>query len=219
LKAQEWAQKSRFSLHDTPNYLHEFEHLTLIRIALAEYQYDHDEQLCLDAVGSLERHLKLAEKQNRLRSRIEILILQALAFLAQGDIGVALVSLELALTLAEPEGFLRIFAAEGKPMITLLSKLNNKNLNPYAKRILALLEPPQSGLSSHVIFQHLVEPLSERELEVLRLIAQGFSNQEITQKLYIALSTVKGHNLRIFSKLQVKSRTEAVARARELGLL
>jgi LuxR family maltose regulon positive regulatory protein len=101
----------------------------------------------------------------------------------------------------------------------MLSRLNNKNLNLYAKRILALLEPPQDGLSAPVISQPLIEPLSERELDVLRLIAQGLSNQEITQRLFVALSTVKGHNLRIFAKLGAKSRTEAVARARELGLI
>ncbi len=219
VKAQDWAHKSGLSLRDAPDYLHEFERLTLARLALAEYQNDPNEQLWLDALGLLERQLTLAEKQNRLRSRIEILILQALALHAKGEAAEALASLEQALALAEPEGYLRIFAAEGKPMVEMLSTLNDKNLNPYAQRILALLEPPHSGLSSPEIPQPLIEPLSERELEVLRLIAQGLSNQEITQKLFVALSTVKGHNLRIFAKLGAKSRTEAVARARELGLL
>jgi LuxR family maltose regulon positive regulatory protein len=219
LKAQEWAHKSRLSLLDASDYLHEFERLTLARIALAEYHSVHNEQLCLDALGLLERQLMLAESQNRLRSRIEILSLQALAFHAKGEAAKALASLEQALTLAEPEGYLRIFAAEGKPMIEMLSTLNEKDLNPYAKRILVLLEPPHNGPSSPVIPQPLIEPLSDRELDVLRLVAQGLSNQEIAQKLFVALSTVKGHNLRIFAKLQVRSRTEAVARARELGLL
>jgi len=98
-----------------------------------------------------------------------------------------------------------------------LSKFKSRTLQQYANRILAALTP--SIQSSAFIIQPLIEPLSERELEVLRLIAQGLSNQEITQKLVVALSTVKGHNLRIFAKLQAKSRTEAVARARELGLL
>jgi ATP/maltotriose-dependent transcriptional regulator MalT len=219
LEAQEWAHKSRLSLRDVPDYLHEFERLTLARIALAEYQSVHNEQLCLDALGLLERQLKLAEEQDRLRSRIEILIVQALAFHARGESDEALASLEQALTLAEPEGYLRLFSAEGKPVVEMLSTLNDKNPNPYAKRILVLLEPPHNDLSSPVIPQPLVELLSERELEVLRLVALGFSNQEISQKLFVALSTVKGHNLRIFAKLQAKSRTEAVARARELNLL
>jgi LuxR family maltose regulon positive regulatory protein len=163
--------------------------------------------------------LKLAEEQHRLRSRIEILIVQALAYRAKGEVANALASLEQALTLAEPEGYLRLFATEGKPMIEMLSKFNNKNLNPYAKRILALLEPPHNGLSSPVIPQTLIEPLSERELEVLRLIEQGLSNREISERFFLALSTVKGHNRIIFDKLQVQRRTEAVARARQLGLL
>jgi len=219
LKAQEWAHKSGVSLNDEPDYVHEFERLTLVRIALAEFQNDPNEQLWLDMFGLLERQLKLAEEQNRLRGQIEILILQALAFHAKGVTANATISLERALKLAEPEGYLRIFATEGKPMVEMLSKLKDKSLIPYAKRILALLESPHNGLSSPVILQPLIEPLSERELEVLRLIAQGLSNQEITRKLFVALSTVKGHNLRIFAKLQAKSRTEAVARARELGLL
>jgi len=82
-----------------------------------------------------------------------------------------------------------------------------------------LLEPLHNGQSSLVISQPLVEPLSERELEVLRLIALGLSNREISERLFLALSTVKGHNRSIFDKLQVQSRTEAVARARQLGLL
>jgi len=219
LKAQEWAHKSGLSLHDAPDYLHEFERLTLARVALAEYQNDPNEQLWLDTLGLLERQLKLAEKQNRLRSRIEILIVQALAFHAKGEAAKALKSLEQALTIAEPEGYLRIFAAEGKPMTELLSNLDNGYLKKYAEKILTVFTQPQHIHPPSLIPHPLIEPLSERELEVLRLIAQGLSNQEITQKLSVALSTVKGHNLRIFAKLQAKSRTEAVARARELGLL
>jgi LuxR family maltose regulon positive regulatory protein len=219
LMAQDWAHRSGLSLRDSPDYLHEYERLTLARVALAEYQNDPNEQLWLDTLGLLERQLRLAEDQNRLGSRIETLIVQALAFHVKGETAEARASLEQALALAEPEGYLRIFAAEGKLMVEMLSTLNDKNLIPYAKRLLALLEPPHNGLSSPVIPQSLIEPLSERELEVLRLVAQGLPNQEIAKKLFVAVSTVKGHNLRIFAKLEVKSRTEAVARARELGLL
>jgi LuxR family maltose regulon positive regulatory protein len=219
LMAQDWAHRSGLSLRDSPDYLHEYERLTLARVALAEYQNDPNEQLWLDTLGLLERQLRLAEDQNRLGSRIETLIVQALAFHVKGETAEARASLEQALALAEPEGYLRIFAAGGKLMVEMLSTLNDKNLIPYAKRLLALLEPPHNGLSSPVIPQSLIEPLSERELEVLRLVAQGLPNQEIAKKLFVAVSTVKGHNLRIFAKLEVKSRTEAVARARELGLL
>ncbi|HSK89537.1 MAG TPA: LuxR C-terminal-related transcriptional regulator [Anaerolineales bacterium] len=219
LKAQEWGYKSKLSLRDAPDYLHEFEYLTLTRIALAEYQYAHDEQLCLDILGLLERQLKLAEKQNRFRSRIEILIVQALAFYAKGEVVKALAALEKALTLAEPEGYVRIFAAEGKPMAELLSHLDSGHLMEYAEKIVTVFTQPQKPQASPLISHPLFEPLTEREHEVLRLLAQGLSNQQLAQKLFVALSTVKGHNLRIFAKLQAKSRTEAVARARELGLL
>jgi LuxR family transcriptional regulator, maltose regulon positive regulatory protein len=219
LKAQEWGYKSKLSLRDAPDYLHEFEYLTLARIALTEYQYAHDEQLCLDTLGLLERQLELAEKQNRFRSRIEILIVQALAFYAKGEVAKALAALEQALTLAESEGYVRIFAAEGKRMTELLSHLDSGHLMEYAEKIVTVFTQPQRPQASPLISHPLFEPLTERELEVLRLLAQGLSNQQLAQKLFVALSTVKGHNLRIFAKLQAKSRTEAVARARELGLL
>jgi LuxR family maltose regulon positive regulatory protein len=219
LRAQDWARTSGVSLRDAPDYLHEFERLTLTRVALVEYQDNPDEQLWSDTLRLLERQLKLAEKQDRLCSQIEILITQALAFRAKEDIIKALAPLKQALTLAEPEGYLRIFAAEGKPMVGMLLKLDDKQLVAYARRILALLEPQLNGLSSSIGAQSLIDALSEREMEVLRLLAQGLSNQEIARELFVALSTVKGHNLRIFAKLQAKSRTEAVARARELGLL
>lgn len=212
-KAQAWAHQSGLSLQDTPIFLNEFGHLTLARIVLAENQNDQHFQTMLQMLESL---LKQAESQNRLRSRIDILITQALAFSAK-DSAKALAALEQALTLAEPEGYLRLFVDEGKPMAELLSKFKSSRLQQYANRILAALTP--SIHPSSFSIQPLIDPLSDRELEVLRLIAQGLSNQEITQKLVVALSTVKGHNLRIFAKLQAKSRTEAVARARELGLL
>lgn len=212
-KAQAWAHQSGLSLQDKPIFLNEFGYLTFARIMLAENQNDQHFQTILQMLESL---LKQAESQNRLRSRIDILITQALAFSAK-DSAKALATLEQALTLAEPEGYLRLFVDEGKPMAELLSRFKSSKLQQYANRILAALTP--SIHPSSFSIQPLIDPLSERELEVLHLIAQGLSNQEITQKLVVALSTVKGHNLRIFAKLQAKSRTEAVARARELGLL
>ena len=212
-KAQAWAHQSGLSLQEKPIFLNEFGYLTFARIMLAENQNDQHFQTMLQMLESL---LKQAESQNRLRSRIDILITQALAFSAK-DSAKALAALEQALTLAEPEGYLRLFVDEGKPMAELLSKFKSSKLQQYANGILAALTPSLHPSSFSI--QPLIDPLSDRELEVLRLIAQGLSNQEITQKLVVALSTVKGHNLRIFAKLQAKSRTEAVARARELGLL
>lgn len=228
-KAQAWAAKSGLSFLETPDYLHEFERLTLAKIALAEYQHDQNEQHILDVLKLLEGQLKLAQKQNRLRSQIEILVLQAFALQAKGESAQAISSLEKALSLAEPEGYLRIFVNEGEFLRLLILDVRSAIEKPpyflfgYVEKLLAEFPQPTELQIQKSRFENpkpeLIDPLSDRELEVLRLIAQGLSNQEITQKLVVALSTVKGHNLRIFAKLQAKSRTEAVARARELGLL
>ncbi len=128
-----------------------------------------------------------------------------------------------ALALAEPGGFIRIFVDEGTPMAQLLSESAVQEIMPnYAGKLLAAFEAETQGIEERAYLspaQPLIEPLSQRELEVLRLVAQGLSNDEIGQRLFLALDTVKGHNRRIYDKLQVQRRTEAVARARELGLL
>ena len=156
-------------------------------------------------------------------SVIEILMLQALAHEVQGDSSTALVPLERALSLAEPEGYVRVFVDEGRPMAQLLSEAATHGIMPdYVGKLLAAFEAEKqkSEDQPHVSpAQTFVEPLSQRELEVLQLVAQGLSNREISQRLFLALSTIKGHNRIIFSKLMVQRRTEAVARARELGLL
>jgi len=127
-----------------------------------------------------------------------------------------------ALTLAEPGGFIRLFVDEGRPMAQLLSEATGM-VPDYTGKLLAVFEAEEQkseGTSSlPPPAQALIEPLSRRELEVLHLMAQGLSNQEMSERLFLALDTVKGHNRKIFDKLQVQRRTEAVARARELGLL
>jgi LuxR family maltose regulon positive regulatory protein len=127
------------------------------------------------------------------------------------------------LVLAEPGSFIRIFVDEGTPMAHLLSEAAAHGIMPdYCGKLLAVFkaEEQKSGDKSyHPTAIPFSEPLSQRELEVLRLIAQGLSNREISKRLFLALDTVKGHNRIIFGKLQVQRRTEAVARARELGLL
>ena len=154
-------------------------------------------------------------------SAIEILVLQALALAAAGDIPTALKSLARALTLAEPEGYVRIFVDEGRPMAALLSDAAARGMMPdYTGKLLAAFGPqilPPDADPAQPVSE--VDPLSARELELLRLVAQGLSNQEIGERLFLALDTVKGHNRRIYAKLQVQRRTEAVARARELGLI
>jgi LuxR family maltose regulon positive regulatory protein len=151
---------------------------------------------------------------------LKVMVLQAVALQAHGDRDKALQGLADTLVLAEPGGFVRLFVDEGRPMAQLVSESGARSILPgYTAKLLAAFgrQPPVSR--SDRIPQPLVEPLSPRELEVLRLMAQGLSNQEIGERLFLALDTVKGHNRRIFDKLQVQRRTEAVARARELGLV
>jgi LuxR family maltose regulon positive regulatory protein len=172
---------------------------------------------------------------------LEVMVLQAVALHVQGQIDRALQLLGDALALAEPGGFIRTFVDEGPPMAQLLVRAAARGMMPdYTARLLAafedatqdrsarrttelppasLAQPAQRRDGQVSAAEGLVEPLSQRELEVLQLIAQGLSNREISERLFLALSTVKGHNRNIFGKLQVQRRTEAVARARELGLL
>jgi LuxR family maltose regulon positive regulatory protein len=127
------------------------------------------------------------------------------------------------LALAEPGGFIRTFVDTGPLMAQLLSEAGAHGIMPdYISKLLAEFEPAKKKSEDKSYLpsaQPLLEPLSRRELEVLHLIAQGLSNREIGERLFLALDTVKGHNRKIFDKLQVQSRTEAVARAHELGLL
>ena len=185
------------------------------------------------ALAVLEPLGRRLEAQGWADERLRTLVLQAVAEHALGEdggaeMGGAARSLDEALALAEPGGFIRLFVDEGAPMAELLSAAAAQGIRPdYVGRLLAAFQrepegerpassasaPPAPGPSSST------ELLSPRELEVLRLIAQGLSNQEIGTRLFLALDTVKGHNRRIFEKLGVQRRTEAVARARELGLL
>ena len=154
--------------------------------------------------------------------------LQSAALQAKGEKERAMQALAEALRLAEPGGFIRLFVDEGPRMAQLLAEAAQQGVMPdYTGKLLAAFEAErrksedQSHLaaSGALAAQSLIEPLSQRELEVLRLIAQGLSNHEISERLYLALDTVKGHNRKIYGKLQVQSRTEAVERALELGLL
>jgi LuxR family maltose regulon positive regulatory protein len=155
--------------------------------------------------------------------RLKVMVLQAIALHAHGEKDAAAQRLGDALALAEPGGFIRIFVDEGLPMAQLLSETSAHGMmSDYIGQLLAIFEAEEQKNENKSYLppaQPLIDPLSQRELEVLKLIAQGLSNREISERLFIALITVKGHNQRIFGKLQVQRRTEAVARARELGLL
>jgi LuxR family maltose regulon positive regulatory protein len=153
--------------------------------------------------------------------QLKVMVLQALAHQAQGDPDTALRLLAETLALAEPAGFIRPFVDEGRPMADLLARLKEEGgrLKEYTQKLLAAFAQEEKIHPSSFLLPPSLDSLSQREREVLQLIAQGLSNQEISQRLFLALDTVKGHNRRIFDKLQVQRRTEAVARARELGLL
>jgi LuxR family maltose regulon positive regulatory protein len=222
--AHDWAQEHGLTVDDELTYLHEFEHITLARVLLAAYQSNRAEGSVRAALGLLDHLLNAAEAEKRTGSLIEILIVQALAHQARRNKPQAFASLKRALTLAKPEGYLRIFVDEGKAMAELLAELGDSYGSEVAgskEYISKLLNGFENQSDAHLPApsQPLVDPLSDRELEVLRLVAHGLSNDQISKKLFLSVSTVKGHNLRIFNKLQAKSRTEAVARARELGLL
>jgi LuxR family maltose regulon positive regulatory protein len=238
-EARNWAHERELPADNDLTYLREFEHITMARVLIVEYQRNRTEPSILQALRLLERLLKVAEGQSRMGSTIEILVTQALAHQAQGNLPLAFTALDRVLALAEPEGYVRLFVDEGEPMRMLIAnyrfslekQISSRAHTPlgYTDKLLAAFALPANQQSTTPALsaggsvknpkQEMLEPLSDRELEVLRLVAQGLTNDQISQRLVLALSTVKGHNLRIFGKLQAQNRSEAVARARELGLL
>ncbi len=220
-KALEWADEQGLSADDDISYLHEFEYITLARVLIAEYQSERVGHSIHAAMGLLERLLQAAQAKERTGSVIHVLVVQALAHQARGETTPAVASIERALTLAKPERYERVFVDEGQPMQTLLSESLARGADPdYVTRLLTALEREVGDEGAPLDpNQLLIEPLSQRELEVLDLLAAGHTNQTIADELVIALSTVKKHVNNIFGKLGVASRTQAVSRARELNLL
>jgi LuxR family maltose regulon positive regulatory protein len=226
-----WAEISGLHADDEDlPFLREVEYLTLARVLMAHHRTGDTRRL-------LDRLLTAAEAGGRKGRVIEILLLQSLALQAQGASAQAFRPLERALTLAEPEGYVRTFADEGEPMREALGQWRletgrHKDLTEVQTRLMTyagkLLEAfanraPQSGSTNRpaeptVLQPPLVEPLSARELEVLNLIADGLSNKAIAERLSLATGTVKVHLKHIYGKLDVNSRTQAVARLRELDL-
>src|SRR5581483_8059712 len=235
-----WARERELSAAADLSYLREFEHITLARVLLARHAADRAERPLQEAAGLLERLLRAAEEGQRTGSVIEILTLQALAGQARGDITAALASLRRALTLAEPEGYVRIFADEGPPMAALLSAITKHGAvtkhgaitkhgavtkqEPAAKQGIApgyvrrLLAAVNKSEDSEPVTQDLIEPLSERELEVLRLLGTDLGGPEIARELVVSLNTVRTHTKNIYAKLGVNNRRAAVRRASELNL-
>jgi LuxR family maltose regulon positive regulatory protein len=211
-----WARERGLSVDDELSYLREFEHITLARVLLAGYAAERAERSIQEATRLLERLLRAAEEGARTGSVIEILVLQALAHQARDDIPAALASLRRAVTLAEPEGYVRIFVDEGPPMASLLRVAAKQGITrTYVRRLLGAVNKTGDGAPAS---QALIDPLSERELDVLRLLGTDLGGPEIARELVVSLNTVRTHTKNIYAKLGVNNRRAAVRRAAELDL-
>jgi LuxR family maltose regulon positive regulatory protein len=212
-----WARERGLSAQDDLSYLREFEHVTLARILLAVHRTERSEESLQDAVRLLDRLLAEAETGGRTGTVIEILVLQALAHQALGDMPAALASLQRAVSLAEPEGYVRIFIDEGAPMGSLLRALASQgSAGRYGRQILAISSTTDHDRPSK---QPLLDPLSERELDVLRLLGTDLNGPEIARELVVSLNTVRTHQKHIYAKLGVNNRRAAVRQGDELKLL
>jgi LuxR family maltose regulon positive regulatory protein len=221
-EATSWAQAQGLTAQDEPDYGREVEHLTLTRLLIAQYRATQQASAIRGANDLLARLLAAAEAGGRTGSVNEILVLQALAHAAQGALPEALVPLERALAQAEPEGYVRLFVDEGQPMLALLRAAAQRGAVPsYARRLIAAFGeavPPSAVAQPTTARQSLPEPLSERELEVLRLLGTELSGPEIARQLMVSLNTFQTHTKNIYGKLGVSGRRAAVRRAEELNL-
>jgi LuxR family transcriptional regulator, maltose regulon positive regulatory protein len=211
-----WARERGLSVEDDLSYLHEFEHITLARVLLARYAADRAQRPIQEVTRLLERLLRAAETGQRTGSVIEILVVQALAHQARPDVPAALTSLQRAVKLAEPEGYVRIFAEEGPPMASLLRAVSKQGTAPnYVRRLLAAINKAKDSTPAN---KGLIEPLSARELDVLRLLGTDLDGPEIARNLIVSLNTVRTHTRNVYAKLGVNNRRAAVRRAKELDL-
>jgi len=212
-----WVKEQNLSSEDELSFLREFDHITLARVLLAQYKKDQENEAIHDAISLLERLSKEAENGNRMGSMIEIRILLALAYEAHNEIPGAIESLEYALSLAEPDGFIRIFVDEGASMAHLLSEAKVRGVMPeFLGKLLDVFGKAENKTPSN---QNVIEPLSDREMEILTLIAKGLKNKEVAEKMVISLNTVLYHTKNIYNKLGVNKRTQAILKAQELNLL
>lgn len=213
-----WARAQGVSAADDVAYVREFEHITLARLIFAQGVIDRDDDSLEKAIALLDRLLVAAEVGQRTGSVIEILVVQALAQSARDDVPAALKSLDRAVRLAEPEGYVRVIADEGPTMAGLLRiALQQRDASSYLRRLLSATVTPAPAAAC--ADQVLIEPLSERELHVLRLLATDLDGPDIAGELVVSLPTVRTHTQNIYAKLGVHSRRAAVRRAAELGLL
>ncbi|MGD8813961.1 MAG: LuxR C-terminal-related transcriptional regulator, partial [Anaerolineales bacterium] len=221
-EASNWVQERGLSIDGDIPLRRESEYRALARVLIAQGHLD-------KAGGLLVRLLKAAEEDGRLSNVIEIWILKALVHERLGDITEALHAVDQALILAEPHGFMSVFVEEGNTMGKLLSRIletqrkahsppSNEVSVAYIHTLLSAIEA-KTQVHTAPTDQSLIEPLTRRELEVLVLVAQGLTNREIAERLFISLHTVKGHNRHIYEKLGVKNRTQAIHKATALRLI
>ena len=234
-RAIQWAQELRPRLENTPHRLHPLETVALIRVLLIQSRQENvsSRQILAEALHLTEQLRQSAEINKGEAHVYEALLLQALVLQEQGKLSQALSTLAHALTSARPERYIRLFIDEGPPMALLLQRaleagmvpdyvttlLRALGKEPSAPLVAAQTLPMVSPHASDSIIITLLEPLSERELEVLRLMAVGYSNSEIARTLFVSMGTVKTHLRHIYGKLDVHTRTQALARARQLHLL
>jgi LuxR family maltose regulon positive regulatory protein len=214
-----WVQTSDLTLDDEPNFRRDIDHVILARALVALGRERPENSHLEDAIGLLDRLLEMSEKAGWRGKEIEILVLQSLALQAIGQNESALTSLEKALTIANPGGYVRTFLDEGEPMAKLLHKSDSPDIdNAYVDKLLANFEPGKDQAQS---FANLspVEPLTEREREVLHLLGTELSGPEISRELLVSLNTMRTHTKNIYSKLAVNNRRAAIHRAEELNLI
>jgi LuxR family maltose regulon positive regulatory protein len=220
-----WLKQSEISVKRTADYKIKLTYTMHARALIALARVSPNREQYLDqAQARIAEYWDMAESQGWGGKTIEILGLQALIFDLREEHAKALDHLKRSLALAEPAGYFRIFVDEGPPMARLLYQALSVEISPsYVKRLLAAFPDMEMEQTKPEVMQisgdEWIEPLSERELEVLQLVADGFTNQEIAARLYLSLNTVKAHTRNIYSKMGVNNRTQAGARARTLGLL
>jgi LuxR family maltose regulon positive regulatory protein len=199
-----WADGRGLSLDDELDYLHEYEHLTLARALVARFTVDGDERSLSDATRLLPRLLRAAEEGGRTGSVLDALVIQALAERARGDLPAASAALRHASTLAEPHGQVRVVLDESRYLGALLGEI--------------AAGAPDAGGHSAPRPTGLIEPLSAREMDVLRLLGSDLDGPDIARRLFVSVNTVRTHTKNIYAKLGVNNRRAAVRRAEELDL-